>query len=1758
MLDLKMKDICRICGRELCGNQRRWIFHTAAKLNLQVVLSNVLGKEILRDGQAEFACSKCVFMLERFFRFDTVIARIEALSIERLQKLISEKDRLKHCLSSLYKKNNNEDGQEAKSGPAATDTSNLTDAQYSYSTLLQEDFAYSGFECWMELEEFSPGPQHCPHMESTAAVPRKCHCCSSLRVADSDYEAVCKVPRKISQNVSSGNFSTCGSTFSEQIMAPQTDCEAASVSMLDSEVLDRLSCEHSVESLPDTKEQLSHMQKDEEKNKLNIENPKCHCMSKTCVAGSFACGNKLDIALSLVKMLNYKPLQSPRGSKIPIKSKYSSSILTSADSSSSNTFIGFLENSVESPCKLSGDFIYELADFQDLWQNIYEDYIPLHTQNLIEKQSQDANLQEALLGQEASKLQKAEMEIHALQGKLQESQDTIKMLQEAQQQLTSKLTSSQESAHNQECMLQSLKETLQNKDQEVLELYQIIGDHNNTINKLQNMILKSQSEHLQSFQITPTQMEFLDLQNTLLSTQMELQKKHMALHQIERQLNDAKRSQQMLEVHLLEGQQQKETTWKHNQELHGALHKIQKELQEKSQHLKNVEEDNCTQLAAQEQSIQRLKDIVSKKEQMLQEYMEVLNYKQSLEKVPGGNEHMLEKLRHRIRERDAALEVAVDNKFRALEEKEREVHQLKKVIREREQDLERLNNVLSGNEETINSLDNLVKAKDLEMEQISAAYKNLQWSKQEVEEKYRCSLSEKESIMVQLQKSLQERNKVEVFAQSHAVHATPICMKNSDIKGEESEKTDNLKTELAKAQEDLRLVLRKMREYQLEVSALQSIIMKQNEQLRDQAADIDTLTRNSQIKEDLIKELQMNLVDREDIPTMELLTQEIFSLKMKMSSMDCSIQDQHHHNQKVFKLLEELIENKTRLNEVLQTERQLYSCLLKCRSDCDRLSVNSTLHSDLLLAQGLRDQLEDSLMRTIEQLVVLQSKTKAASGLGGASEKHIIEKNTYPFTETSINADVDDQRRHIQKLTKDHLINEEENVLEKLHSELSDAKISPSNIRNVQQKVCVQTVNLKVAEESVMSTKLVFKMEKKAQEERAPEFRILKDERKQNQDTERYSVEHNKGDCTFYSNCTIKTANEIGSKVKHPAGMGGQAKAGSLKRTCHRSSPLDEEKSKILKTGQESIDKFYKWQDASYSQTDSNANHYAMQMQSKPQNHDLLNTSNAPNFVMHTDTDSSLQDETEMKYDGSQMQVDFQDLGYETCGKSENEIDREETTSPEYEKEDMVNETNDWHQVPSNPPLGKNGIWQVKWNSDFMKSEDVTALQQLVKTLKTQLQKSQRLIQVLENKRSSSSHGSTSHSLTDEDEGWQSDTAEGHPYRLLKQLAERMSVLEMQVHQLQSTGTYCQTSSAKEFGKHDWLIQAQARELSVMRQRMEKGQSICQVLTQQLQETIKLFEEMLRANDIDFYMGKNFREHLTQGAQLVVGLYRNLSNRGCVEVNKNTNFEFPENRITKQDNQNGKIMENSESYVKGGSISSTISHSLCESDGTPSIIDDHFSVSDDLDNYSDVSETSGYSCCNKSKTKDKDVCCTSPSLDNSQRLQSEAIDRSYSMKNELYIIGHTDFHALKNHVSQGKALVEELETYIQSSLQIYPTEIHGMKVIEYGGIKKLLSTTKILHQILEKSNSLLSMFWTDSPNTQNNILQKKEEQAMQDEILTLRSSLKEKEMLLQKVSQQMKMSNLARQNMEKLVSQQLTNTCGILKKARLNLQPQVC
>lgn len=332
MLDvLKMKESCRICARELCGNQRRWIFHPGAKLNLQVLLSHALGRELTRDGRGEFACSKCAFMLDRMYRFDTVIARVEALSLERLQKLLLEKERLRQCIGGLYRKNNAEDGgtgppgSGAGAGPDAggehcpvVDLSALHEGRYS--DMVQEDLAYSVYESWAEKEDpaLDHRPLHqCPGADSCSGLkPRRCRGCATLRVADSDYEAVCKVPRRIGRRSTS-----CGpltrysaatgveelprtSTMSETtgLETDKTTCDQRSPSPASSaEFLDA-----GYTSLKETEEQPP------EEATARGDKP----LNESIISG-------VEVMLGLLRGWEYRPVKPLRSSKLPVLVKAS-------------------------------------------------------------------------------------------------------------------------------------------------------------------------------------------------------------------------------------------------------------------------------------------------------------------------------------------------------------------------------------------------------------------------------------------------------------------------------------------------------------------------------------------------------------------------------------------------------------------------------------------------------------------------------------------------------------------------------------------------------------------------------------------------------------------------------------------------------------------------------------------------------------------------------------------------------------------------------------------------------------------------------------------------------------------------------------------------------------------------------------------------------------------------------------------------------------------------------------------------------------------------------------------------------------------------------------------------------------------------------------------------------------------------------------------------------------------------------------------
>ncbi|XP_072228599.1 uncharacterized protein [Leuresthes tenuis] len=101
-----MKDPCRICGVRLVGSQCRWIFSSSGKRKLQVILSHVLGREVIRDGHGEFLCGKCVFQLEKVVQCDININQLQDEHSNQIQKLQAEKEHIIQCIVHIYNKNN--------------------------------------------------------------------------------------------------------------------------------------------------------------------------------------------------------------------------------------------------------------------------------------------------------------------------------------------------------------------------------------------------------------------------------------------------------------------------------------------------------------------------------------------------------------------------------------------------------------------------------------------------------------------------------------------------------------------------------------------------------------------------------------------------------------------------------------------------------------------------------------------------------------------------------------------------------------------------------------------------------------------------------------------------------------------------------------------------------------------------------------------------------------------------------------------------------------------------------------------------------------------------------------------------------------------------------------------------------------------------------------------------------------------------------------------------------------------------------------------------------------------------------------------------------------------------------------------------------------------------------------------------------------------------------------------------------------------
>nr|XP_044605257.1 myomegalin isoform X32 [Equus asinus] len=1380
-----------------------------------------------------------------------------------------------------------------------------------------------------------------------------------------------------------------------------------------------------------------------------------------------------------------------------------------------------------------------------------------------------------------------------LQEKIQQTEATNKILQEKMSEMSCELKAAQESSQKQDGTIQSLKETLKSRESETEELYQVIEGQNDTMAKLREMLHQSQLGQLHSSEGTsPAQQQvaLLDLQSALFCSQLEIQKLQRAVRQKERQLADAKRCVQFVEAATREREQQKEASWKHNQELRKALQQLQGELQNKSQQLHTLEVEKYNEIRTQEQHIQHLNHSLSHKEQLLQEFRELLQYRDNSDKTLEANEMLLEKLRQRIQDRDVALERAIDEKFSTLEEKEKELRQLHLAVRERDHDLERLRSILSSSEATMQSMESLLRAKGLEVEQLSATCQNLQWLKEELETKFSHWQKEQEGIIQQLQTSLHDRNKevedlsatllcklgpgqseiaeelcqrlqrkermlqdllsdrnkqmveheleIQGLLQSMSTReqesraaaekmVQALMERNSELQAlrqylggrdfmvsqaltshqpaevtsispQPGEQTDQasmhirsrdddtslpakgdtgipssslgdldtvsgLEKELSHAKEELELMAKKERESRVELSALQSMMAVQEEELQVQAADMESLTRNMQIKEDLIKDLQMQLVDPEDIPAMERLTQEVLLLREKVASVESQGQEASgNRRQQLLLMLEGLVDERSRLNEALQAERQLYSSLVKFHAHPESSERDRTLQVELEGAQVLRGRLEEVLGRSLERL----SRLETLAAIGGASTGDDTEDASTEFTDSieeeaahnshqqlikvalekslaavetqnislpppsptegESNRGLQEEMLHLRAEMHQHLEEKRkaEGELKELKAQIEEAGFSSvAHIRNTMLSLCLENAELKEQMGEAMSDGWEIEEDKEKgvvmvdtvvakgdpnENSLQAEFRKLQGKLKNahniiNLLREQLVLSNKEGSSKLNPEILVHLAREIdrmNTELVCSPGKHQHQEEDMTMRPCPRPQSLD--LGSALAVNAHQLDNQPQARDpgpqSEFSLPGSTKHLRSQLAQCRERYQDLqekLLISEATVFAQANQLEKYrvMFSESLVKQDSKQVQVDLQDLGYETCGRSENEAEREESISPECEEPNSLRETvlmegpcseqgrldstlaSPHGKKPLEKQLGKQEEFQA-----YGKSEDICVLRKDIKDLKTQLQTANKVIQNLKSRVGSLSvtsdyssslerprklkaigtiGGSSPHSVTDEDEGWLSDgTGAFYPPGLqakkdLESLIQRVSQLEAQLPKTGVEGKLAEElRSASWPGKYDSLIQDQARELSYLRQKIREGRGICYLLTQHAKDTVKSFEDLLRSNDIDYYLGQSFREQLAQGSQLVERLTSKLSTKDHKSEKDQAGLEPLALRLSRELQEKEKVIEVLQAKLDARSLTPSSSHALSDSHRSPSsssFLSDELEVCSDMD-----------------------------------------------------------------------------------------------------------------------------------------------------------------------------------------------------------------
>ncbi|XP_015734739.2 CDK5 regulatory subunit-associated protein 2 isoform X2 [Coturnix japonica] len=192
----------------------------------------------------------------------------------------------------------------------------------------------------------------------------------------------------------------------------------------------------------------------------------------------------------------------------------------------------------------------------------------------------------------------------------------------------------------------------------------------------------------------------------------------------------------------------------------------------------------------------------------------------------------------------------------------------------------------------------------------------------------------------------------------------------------------------------------------------------------------------------------------------------------------------------------------------------------------------------------------------------------------------------------------------------------------------------------------------------------------------------------------------------------------------------------------------------------------------------------------------------------------------------------------------------------------------------------------------------------------------------------------------------------------------------------------------------------------------------------------------------------------------------------------------------------------------------------------------------------------------RSASKDDLDCCSTSSSGTSCTPRLVPGHRMWADKNGRHVLGLIeDYNALRKQISEGQQVLGEMEVTLR---EVTGTKLQepGIKVPDQASLRSFSASTNTVQQILEEAARLLKLLWRVSlpMKAEHSTAHGTQDEGMKAEILRLRKKLSEQEKKLHSTVKRLHSTNQLKENMEKVIIDQLVLTHDVLKKARGNLE----